>query len=88
VSSCPRGRSCNRCKRKQAGHCSGQPRFSASRRVSAQTGLLRRPAGLADGLALKEPAPPRVVDSPRIWVPRSPSPRWGLGICSVTSAAV
>jgi hypothetical protein len=45
--------------------------------------LLRRPMGLADGLALKEPAPPPKVGSPRKRGSPVPGHRRGLGICFI-----
>src|SRR5438093_7541139 len=49
--------------------------------MCAQTQLLRRPTGLADGLALKEPALPRKTwVRPENLVPPFPAPIWqGLG---------
>jgi len=48
-------------------------RIAEAARQRVQTELLRRPTGLADGLALKEPAPPRSRGfAPTTWVPRSP----------------
>ena len=41
-----------------------QAAFQDSPDLSATPALLRRPAGLAVGLALKEPAPPPLVGSP------------------------
>src|SRR2546428_349515 len=55
--------------------------------VSANRELLLRPAGLADGLALKEPAPPLQLSglAPKLGPPLPASTR-GLGVSSVTSA--
>src|SRR5262249_6772964 len=55
-------------------HCEATLRAKC---VSHRTVLLCRPAGLADGLALKEPAPPHstAVGSPQYLVPPLPSPR-------------
>ena len=61
----------------------------ACKRESAQTEqLLRLPTGLADGLALKELAPPPKWTRPYLLVPPLPADGQGLGICSITSAAV
>src|SRR4051794_16756485 len=51
------------------------------------TSLLRRPAGLAVGLALKEPAPPPRWVRPNRWFPRSPPEvRRGFGVYRLSMA--
>ena len=66
-----------------------RPRWPATARHSstgtspARGNLFRRPAGLADGLALKEPAPPTALyreTRPNLWVPRSRTPHPGFGV--------
>src|SRR5260370_41568889 len=52
-------------------------------RTCKTANLFRGPAGLADGLALKEPALPTVPTvgfAPTTWVPRSLTPGQGLGV--------
>src|SRR6476660_9785198 len=58
-------------------------RHSSTGTSPARGNLFRRPAGLADGLALKEPAPPTALYReirPNLWVPRSRTPHPGFGV--------
>src|SRR4051812_13625794 len=50
--------------------------------MHSQTNLLLGPAGLAAGLARKEPRAHRGGFAPETWVPRSGSPWTGLGVWS------
>ena len=62
--------------------------IAATVRTCKTTNLFRRPAGLADGLALKEPALLAITAgfAPTTWVPRSSTPGQGLGVFAGTLA--